>query len=45
MKKINPANIASAEVLAQDAVWHYINAELPDVQGDYVGLKGYQTFF
>ena len=46
MKKINPANIAaSAEVIAQDAVWHYINPELPEVQGDYVGPKGIQAFF
>jgi predicted SnoaL-like aldol condensation-catalyzing enzyme len=26
-------------------VWHYLNPKLPDLQGDYVGLKGLQAFF
>ncbi|MBE7384816.1 MAG: nuclear transport factor 2 family protein [Leptolyngbya sp. SIO1E4] len=28
-----------------DFVWHYINPELPQIQGDYDGLDGLKTFF
>jgi predicted SnoaL-like aldol condensation-catalyzing enzyme len=46
LKRLDLANLsASAEVIAEYFVWHYINPELPEVQGDYVGLKGFQTFF
>lgn len=46
LQKFNPRNIAgSAEVLAEDVVWHFFNPLLPDIQGDYVGLAGVQTFF
>lgn len=46
LQKFDPRNIAgSAEVLAADVVWHFFNPLLPDIQGDYVGLTGVQTFF
>ncbi|WP_273565671.1 nuclear transport factor 2 family protein [Maribacter halichondriae] len=46
LKRLDLTNLAaSAEVIAEDFVWHYYNPKLPDVQGDYVGLKGLQTFF
>jgi len=46
MKQFNPANIAaSAAIIAEDAIFHFFNRELPDVQGDYVGPKGIQAFF
>ena len=46
LRKFDPTNIAgSADILAEDAVWHFFNPKLPDVQGDYVGLKGFQDFF
>ena len=46
LKKFDPTNIASsADVLAEDAVFHFFNPRLPDVQGDYVGVKGIQSFF
>ncbi len=46
LKKFNPANPNSvAEVLAEDFVWHYYNPELPEVEGDYLGLLGLKDFF
>ncbi|MEM1308343.1 MAG: nuclear transport factor 2 family protein [Cyanobacteria bacterium P01_H01_bin.153] len=46
LQKFNPRNIAeSADVLSKDVVWHFFNPLLPDIQGDYVGLTGLQTFF
>ena len=42
----NPANLAeSADVFADDAVWHFFNPRLPDMQGDYVGPRGIGEFF
>lgn len=46
LKKLDLTNIAGCnDILTADMVWHYINPKLPDVQGDYVGLKGFQSFF
>ncbi len=46
LTKFDPANIAAAkDILAEDAIFHFCNSELPDVQGDYVGPKGFETFF
>ena len=46
LKKFNPANPNSlAEVLAEDFVWHYINPELSELEGDYFGLSGLTDFF
>lgn len=38
-------NPESANLFAEDFVWHFVNPKLPDIQGDYNGLKGLQTFF
>lgn len=41
-----PHDLANAQdLIADDFVWHFFNLELPEVQGDYVGLDGLQTFF
>ena len=46
LQKLDLTNIAgSSDVLAKDAVFHYFNPLLPDIQGDYVGLRGFQDFF
>ena len=46
LKQFNPAKPDSlAEVLAEDFVWHYINPELPEFEGDYHGLAGLADFF
>ena len=29
---------------AEDVLWHFYNPHLPDVEGDYVGVTGIQTF-
>ena len=46
LKRFDPANPNTlAEVLAEDFVWHYINPELPELEGDYFGLSGLIDFF
>ena len=46
LQQFDPTNIAgAADILAEDAVFHFFNPLLPDIQGDYVGLKGFQAFF
>ncbi|MEX0290733.1 MAG: nuclear transport factor 2 family protein [Flavobacteriaceae bacterium] len=46
LKRFNPANPSTAAgLLAEDFVWHYINPELPELEGDYVGLSGLKDFF
>lgn len=32
------------DLLADDFVWHYFNAQRPDLAGDYVGLDGLRAF-
>ena len=36
---------ASAHLFANDAVWHYSNPNLPELQGDHVGPEGIAAFF
>ncbi len=46
MQQFNPANIVdSAEIIAEDAVFHYFNPKLPDLHGDYLGRQGFIDFF
>lgn len=46
LEQIDTSNIAaSAHLFAEDAVWHYSNPNLPDLQGDYVGPAGIGAFF
>ena len=46
VKRLDPGNLAeSADLFAENFVWHFFNPSLPKVQGDYVGLNGLQTFF
>ncbi len=46
LKKLDLTNLeASAEVFADDFIWHYINPQLPEVEGDYFGLSGLMDFF
>ena len=36
---------ASAHLFADDAVFHYFNPNLPDLQGDHLGPGGVRAFF
>ncbi|MDJ0858777.1 MAG: nuclear transport factor 2 family protein [Dinoroseobacter sp.] len=36
---------ATAKLFAEDAVWHYSNPNLPELQGDYFGPEGILGFF
>ena len=46
LKRFDPTDPAgSADVFAEDAVFHYFNPLLPELQGDYVGRDGIQQFF
>ena len=46
LKRLDLGNLAgSANLFAEDVVWHYFNPLLPDIQGDYVGRSGLQAFF
>jgi predicted SnoaL-like aldol condensation-catalyzing enzyme len=46
MKRLDLSNLAAAkDLFAENVVWHYSNPNLPDMQGDYVGLDGIRSFF
>lgn len=46
LKRLDLTNLpASAEDFSEDFVWHYYNPELPEVEGDYLGLLGLKDFF
>ncbi len=46
LKQLDIRNLAGCtDLFSEDFVWHYFNPELPEVQGDYVGLAGLQNFF
>ena len=45
-KAMKPGSLANAtELFAPEAVFHYINPRLPDIQGDYIGIDGIRSFF
>lgn len=46
LKRFNPSDVAaSVDVLSENAVFHYINPEWPEMQGDYAGRDGILSFF
>lgn len=46
LARIDLQDIASSkDVFTKDVVFHYFNPNLPDMQGDYVGLDGLRDFF
>ncbi len=46
LKRLDLRNLAASKgLIADDVVWHYANPNLPDMQGDYVGLDGVRSFF
>ncbi len=46
LKRLDLRNLAASKgLIAEDVVWHYANPNLPDLQGDHVGLDGVRAFF
>ncbi len=46
VKRLDPNNFAgSKDLFSEDAVFHYFNPNLPELQGDHVGLDGISNFF
>lgn len=46
LKRLDPSNMAaSTDLFAEDAVFHYFNPHLPELQGDHVGPDGIRAFF
>ncbi|MEL6490673.1 MAG: nuclear transport factor 2 family protein [Cyanobacteria bacterium J06621_3] len=44
--RLDPANVMqSADIFAENFVWHFFNPQMPDLEGDYRGLEGLQLFF
>ncbi len=46
LKRFDPASPAGwPEVMAENVVFRFFNPNLPDMQGDYIGLDGVRQFF
>ena len=46
LKRLDLRNLEAAkDLFAEDVIWHYFNPNLPELQGDYVGLDGIRSFF
>lgn len=46
LQRLDPRNMAaSADLFSEDAVLHYSNPNLPELQGDHVGRDGIRAFF
>ncbi len=46
LERFDPADVpGTIDAFSEDAVFHFYNPLLPDVQGDYVGRKGILDFF
>ncbi len=46
LETLNPRDLASAkDLFSPDVVWHYVNPNLPEMEGAYEGLEGIRDFF
>ena len=46
LKRLDLRNLKAAkDLFAEDVIWHYFNPNLPDLQGDHVGMDGIRLFF
>ena len=46
LQKLDLLNLdGCADLFLETFVWHYVNAYLPEIEGDYVGVTGLQAFF
>ena len=46
LKRLDLRNLEAAkDLFAEDVILHYFNPNLPDLEGDYVGMNGISSFF
>ena len=46
LQKLDIRNLDScADIIADNFVWHYYNPKLPELQGDYKGVRELKEFF
>ena len=46
LQSLDLRDLASAkDIFSEDFVWHFINPQLPNIQGDFVGVEGLMSFF
>jgi len=46
LSKLNLRDLeSSAEIFSDNFLWHYFNPNLPDIEGDYIGVDGLKKFF
>ena len=46
LMQLNLRDLAACQdVFADNFVWHYFNRELPELEGEYHGVDGLQSFF
>ena len=46
LKRFDPANVdETADVFAEDVVWHFYDPLQPEIHGDYFGRAGIKAFF
>lgn len=46
LQSLDLRDVGSAKnAFSEDFVWHFFNPQLPDIQGDYVGVDGLGSFF
>ncbi|MEO1353076.1 MAG: nuclear transport factor 2 family protein [Cyanobacteria bacterium J06635_15] len=46
LSRLDIGNLAGcADLFSKEFVWHFFNPRLLNLQGDYVGMAGLQTFF
>lgn len=46
LQRVDLRNVTSAkEAFSEDFVFHFFNPNLPDLQGDFVGVEGLSSFF
>ena len=46
LRRVDLTNLAGCgDVISDEVIWHYSNPNLPEIEGEYVGLDGVSQFF